>query len=224
MGSRSPSAARWSLSLDMEDDDLLVPLSALEHWSFCRRQCGLIHLENLWAESARTVQGHQLHEQVDLPGLESRPGIRMARALDLRSERHRLVGKADMVVFYEDPAYPATGRPYPVEYKRGSKNTFRHAELQLCAQGICLEEMLGVPVPAGAIYYGASRRRREVLFTELLRGETLQAAAGILDMLASGRTPPTEFGAKCSECSLKDLCMPELPAPGTVRAYLEGMS
>ena len=146
----------------MEDDDLLVHLSALEHWSFCRRQCGLIHLEGLWAENVRTVEGKQLHEKVDLPGLEQRPGLRLARALSLKSERHRLIGKADLVAFYDDPAYPITGRPFPVEYKRSARNKFRHAELQLCAQALCLEEMLGVTVPVGALYFGASRRRREV--------------------------------------------------------------
>lgn len=208
----------------MDDDDLLVPLSALEHWSYCRRQCGLIHLENLWAESVRTVEGHQLHEKVDLPGLEQRPGVRIARALELRSERHRLVGRSDVVVFYDDPAYPRTGRPFPVEYKRGVKNNFRHAEVQLCAQGICLEEMLGVAVPCGALYFGASRRRREVVFTPELRADTLAIGREILGMLESGHTPPPEPGAKCAECSLKALCMPELPGPGNLHAYLEGMS
>jgi len=208
----------------MEDDELLVPLSALEHWSYCRRQCGLIHLENLWVDSARTVQGHQLHAQVDLPGLEQRPGMRTARALELRSERHRLVGKADVVVFFDDPAYPAMGRPYPVEYKRGAKNLFRHGELQLCGQALCLEDMLGIPVPCGALYFGASRRRREVAFTTDLRTETLRAAEGILAMLASGRTPSSEFSAKCAECSLNELCLPELPGPGQTLGYLEGMS
>ena len=208
----------------MDDDDLLVPLSALEHWSYCRRQCGLIHLENLWEESVRTVEGHQLHEKADLPGLEQRPGLRIARALELRSERHRLVGKADVVVFYDDSAYPRTGRPFPVEYKRGARNNFRHAEVQLCAQALCLEEMLGVPVPAGALYFGASRRRREVMFTLDLREDTLRMAAEILAMLETGRTPPPEPGAKCAECSLKALCMPELPAAGGLHAYLEGMS
>ena len=145
----------------MEDDDLLVPLSALEHWSFCRRQCGLIHIEGLWAENVRTIEGKQLHEKVDLPGLEQRPGLRVARALALKSERLGLVGKADLVAFYEDEAYSTTGRPFPVEYKRSAKNRFRHAELQLCAQALCLEDMLGVKVPAGALYFGASRRRRE---------------------------------------------------------------
>jgi CRISPR-associated exonuclease Cas4 len=208
----------------MDDDDLLVPLSALEHWSYCRRQCGLIHLENLWAESVRTVEGHQLHEKADLPGLEQRPGLRIARALELRSERYRLMGRADVVVFYDDPAYPQTGRPFPVEYKRGVKNNFRHAEVQLCAQAICLEEMLDVSVPAGALYFGASRRRREVAFTIELRSDTLAVAHAIMNMLEGGRTPPAEPGNKCAECSLKTLCMPELPGSGSLHAYLEGMS
>lgn len=207
----------------MEDDDLLVPISAIEHWSFCRRQCGLIHLENLWAESVRTAQGRQLHERVDLPGLESRPGLRIARALELRSTKLALIGKADVVAFHADPAYPRTDRPFPVEYKRGNRNNFRHAELQLCAQALCLEDMLGVSVPVGAIYYGASRRRREVPFTDELREGTLRAIEGILVMLRSGLTPPSEFGAKCAECSLRELCMPELPGPGNLHAYLEGL-
>ena len=204
----------------MEDDDLLVPLSALEHWSFCRRQCGLIHLEGLWAESVRTVEGKQLHEKVDLPGMEQRPGIRLARALTLKSERHALIGKADLVAFYDDPAYPDTGRPFPVEYKRGARNTFRHAELQLCAQALCLEDMLGVSVPAGALYFGASHRRREVVFDELLRMETLTVTREILAMLRDGRTPPPEPGPKCEKCSLIDLCLPNLPGPGALDQYL----
>lgn len=204
----------------MEDDDLLVPLSALEHWSFCRRQCGLIHLEGLWAENVRTVEGHQLHEKVDLPGMEQRPGVRLARALSLKSERHNLVGKADLVAFYADPAYPGIGRPFPVEYKRSLRNNFRHAELQLCAQGLCLEEMLKVPVPAGALYFGASHRRREVAFDDLLRLETLQATVQIVTLLQEGITPPPEPGPKCEQCSLKDLCLPELPGPDKQQAYL----
>lgn len=207
----------------MEDDDLLIPLSALEHWSFCKRQCGLIHLEGLWAENVRTVEGKQLHEKVDLPGLEQRPGLRFARALSLKSERHGLVGKADLVVFNDDPAYPNTGRPFPVEYKRSSRNTFRHAELQLCAQALCLEEMLSVPVPAGALYYGASRRRREVIFDDLLRLETLESVSSIRHMLASGRTPPTEFGKKCGECSMVKLCLPEMPGPDALDYYFRSL-
>jgi CRISPR-associated exonuclease Cas4 len=208
----------------MEDDEILVPLSALEHWSFCRRQCGLIHLENLWGESSRTAEGRVLHEKVDLPGLEQRPGMRIARALELRSTRYQLAGRADVVVFYDDPTYPRTGRPFPVEYKRSGKNTFRHAELQLCAQALCLEDMLGVEVPAGALYFGASRRRREVPFTQTLRADTIQAVREIREMMLSQCTPPSEAGAKCVECSLKDLCLPELPGNPELNTYLEGMS
>ncbi len=207
----------------MEDDDFFIPLSALEHWSFCKRQCGLIHLEGLWAENVRTVEGKQLHEKVDLPGLEQRPGLRLARALSLKSERHGLIGKADLVVFYDDPAYPDTGRPFPVEYKRSSRNAFRHAELQLCAQALCLEEMLVVPVPAGALYFGASRRRREVIFDDLLRLEVLESVRSIRSMLESGHTPPTEFGKKCGECSLVNLCLPELPGPGALDHYFRSL-
>lgn len=207
----------------MEDDDLLVPLSALEHWSFCRRQCGLIHTEGLWAENARTVEGKQLHEKVDLPGLEQRPGLRLARALSLKSERHRMVGKADLVAFYDDVAYPTTGRPFPVEYKRSVKNNFRHAELQLCAQALCLEEMLSVDIPAGALYFGASRRRREVALDDQLRRETLEAVQQVLEMLREDRTPPPEPGPKCEQCSLKDLCLPGLPGSGAQEAYLRGL-
>ncbi len=204
----------------MEDDDFLVPLSALEHWSFCKRQCGLIHLEGLWAENVRTVEGKQLHEKVDLPGLEQRPGIRLARALALKSERHGLIGTADLVAFYDDPAHPGTGRPFPVEYKRSSRNPFVHALLQLCAQALCLEEMLGVPVPNGALYFGGSRRRREVEFSDALRHEVLAEVRAIRDMLKSGHTPATEPGKKCGECSLSMLCMPNLPGSDTLSQYL----
>lgn len=202
----------------------MVPLSALEHWSYCRRQCGLIHLENLWGESCRTAEGRVFHERADLPGLEKRPGLRTERALELRSSQHQMAGRADVVVFLDDPTYPVTGRPFPVEYKRGARNAFLHAELQLCGQAICLEEMLRVPVPSGAIFHGASHRRREVAFSEELRARTLQAAGGILEMIRSQRLPPSEVGAKCEECSLRELCLPDLPGTPRVRKYLEGLS
>jgi CRISPR-associated exonuclease Cas4 len=208
----------------MEDDELLVPISALEHWSFCRRQCGLIHVEGLWVENRLTVEGTHLHELVDLPGLEQRPGLRKARALPLRCDRLSLVGRADMVVFFSDPAYPDGGRPYPVEYKRGAKTDFRHAELQLCAQALCLEEMLGVPVANGAIYFGRSRRRREVSFDSALRTETVAAALGIATMLRSLRTPPPEAGPKCEQCSLRSVCVPGLPNQAVVDAYIRGLA
>ena len=208
----------------MEDDELLVPISALEHWSFCRRQCGLIHIEGLWEENRLTVEGTHLHELVDLPGLEQRPGLRKARALPLRCDRLSVVGRADMVAFFSDPAYPDGGRPYPVEYKRGAKTDFRHAELQLCAQALCLEEMLGVSVTDGAIYFGRSRRRREVTFGSALRKETEAAALGVAAMLRSLKTPPPQPGPKCEQCSLRSVCVPELPKQAAVDAYIRGLT
>jgi CRISPR-associated exonuclease Cas4 len=204
----------------VDDDETLVAISAIEHWSFCRRQCGLIHLEGLWAENVLTAQGKQMHEQVDLPGLEQRPGMKKARALALKCNRLGLSGRADMVVFYSDPAYRSPGRPFPVEYKRSVRNDFRHAELQLCAQGLCLEEMLGAPVPAGALYFGASRRRREVCFDHGLRGETEAVVRAIAAMVRSGRTPDPEPGRKCEKCSLREQCMPSLPSRGRLTAYM----
>lgn len=203
---------------------MLVPISALEHWSFCRRQCGLIHVEGLWAENRLTVEGTQLHELVDLPGLEQRPGLRKARALPLRCDRLSLVGRADMVAFFSDPSYPDGGRPYPVEYKRGAKTDFRHAEIQLCAQALCLEEMLGVSVTSGAIYFGRSRRRREVTFDSALRRETESAARGVAAMLRSLKTPPPEPGPKCTQCSLREVCLPGLPKQAAVDAYIRGLA
>jgi CRISPR-associated exonuclease Cas4 len=125
-----------------------------------------------------------------------------------------------MVVFFADPAYPVVGRPYPVEYKRGAKTNFRHAELQLCAQALCLEEMLGVSVVNGAIYFGRSRRRREVNFDSALRRETEAAALGIAAMLRSLKTPPPEPGPKCEQCSLRSVCLPHLPSQADVDAYM----
>lgn len=204
----------------MDDDERLVAISAIEHWSFCRRQCGLIHLEGLWAENVLTAQGKQMHEQVDLPGLEQRPGMKKARALPLKCDRLGLSGRADMVVFFSDPGYPSPGRPFPVEYKRSVRNDFRHAELQLCAQALCLEEMLSVPVPTGALYFGASRRRREIPFGQELRKATEDVVAAIAAMVESGRTPDPEPGKKCDHCSLRAHCLPSLPSRGRVSAYM----
>jgi CRISPR-associated exonuclease Cas4 len=129
-----------------------------------------------------------------------------------------------MVAFFSDPAYPDGGRPYPVEYKRGARTDFRHAELQLCAQALCLEEMLGVPVAGGAIYFGRSRRRREVSFDSVLRKETEAAALGVATMFRSLKTPPPEPGPKCEQCSLRAVCVPGLPKQAAVDAYIRGLA
>ena len=185
----------------MENDDP-IPLSALQHWLFCPRQCALIHLERQWAENAATADGRILHERADQPGRTKRGEVRTLRALPLRCRRLNLVGIADVVEL-------RGGIPFPVEYKRGRPKSHRADEVQLCAQALCLEEMFDQPVPQGALFYGETRRRTEIVFDADLRALTARVAAEIAAMLNSGTTPPPAFEArKCGQCSLIDLCQP----------------
>jgi CRISPR-associated exonuclease Cas4 len=201
------------------EDDLL-PLSALQHLLFCERQAALIHLERLWAENPLTVEGRQLHERVDGAVGESRGDVRLARALPLRSLRLGLVGKADLVELHHVP--DGAWRPFPVEYKRG-RPKLHHADwVQLCAQALCLEEMLGTPVPAGALFYGQTRRRQDVRFTDDLRRETGEAAARLHRLLDSGVTPQPVREPKCDRCSLIDLCLPDAPSH-SARRFLDSL-
>jgi CRISPR-associated exonuclease Cas4 len=195
--------------MDNEDDDYL-PLSGLQHLLFCERQCALIHVEQVWADNALTTQGELLHERVDLPALEQRPGVRIERAVPLRSDRLRLIGKADVVEFRAVPGEPGRWQPFPVEYKRGKRKKWLHDEVQVCAQAMCLEEMVGVPVPRGALYYAASKRRREVAMDAALRDETTRAARRFHELVATGATPGAQLQRKCANCSLRDACLPEL--------------
>ena len=187
---------------NQEADDPIM-ISALEHYSYCPRQCALIHVEQAFADNVHTRRGDAVHARVDQPGYESLPGIRVERALPLRSERLGLVGKADVVEFH------AGGVPYPVEYKHGRKRQASHDDLQLTAQAMCLEEMTGKRVEFGAIYHHSSRRRREVRITEALRRQVEETVAAIRGLLRSGKLPPAVNDARCKECSLKDLCQPE---------------
>lgn len=185
-----------------------IPLSALQHWSYCPRQCALIHLEQAFAENIHTLRGQAEHRRVDTPEFEIRSGCRLERALPLWSERLGLIGKADMVEFQAD------GTPFPVEYKHGrlTRNAAKqhHDDIQLTAQAICLEEMTGHAVPAGAIFQASSRRRRIVEITNGLREEVAQMTHAIRSMLATGNTPPPVADeARCKECSLIDICQPQ---------------
>jgi CRISPR-associated exonuclease Cas4 len=194
----------------MSEDDDFLPLSGLQHLLFCERQCALIHVEQLWDDNALTAQGGLLHERVDLPALEQRPGVRIERAVPLRSDRLRLIGKADVVEFHAVPGQPGRWQPFPVEYKRGRRRKWLHDEVQVCAQAMCLEEMVGVPVPGGALYYAASKRRLEVAMDDTLRAGTIAAALRYHELVARRETPPPRLMAKCRNCSLHEICLPEL--------------
>lgn len=180
-----------------------IAISALQHWAYCPRQCGLIHLEQAFADNIHTARGQAVHHLVDKPGYEVKAGVRVERALPLWSDRLGLIGKADLVEFYPD------GTIFPVEFKHGRKRPKVHDDIQLAAQAMCLEEMLARRVPLGAIYHASSRRRREVSITPELRALVEATVSQIRRMLASGDLPPPANDARCRECSLKEICQPE---------------
>lgn len=202
----------------------MIQLSALQHAVFCMRQCALIHLEGTWTENSLTVGGRVLHERVDRREHETRRSIRLATAVRLSSHRLGVTGIADMIEFHRcddasgdadaktaSPLVGAPGlwRPFPIEYKRGKPKSHRADEVQLCAQAMCLEEMLNVVVPAGALFYGEMRRRVDVAFDEGLRSFTVQTAEAVHWMLAGREIPSAERGKWCDSCSLVDDCLPD---------------
>lgn len=205
----------------MYTEDDLLPISALEHLVFCERQCALIHVEQQWRENAATVEGQQRHDSAHEVGTETRGDVLVARSLMLRSLRLGIAGKTDVVEFHRLaegepeasgaalPGVSGRWRPFPVEYKRGRMRHEQSYAVQVCAQALCLEEMLGVPVPLGALFYGKSARRLAVEFDRTLREETEAAAVRLHELLRAGRTPPPVYiEKKCRECSLVERCLP----------------
>ncbi len=202
--------------VDPTIEDALIPLSALQHHLFCPRQCALIHLEQAWAENAATAEGRILHERVDAGRSETRPGVRIARGLTIRSLALGVVGRADVVEFHGRPP-----RPFPVEYKRGKPKAHKADEVQLCAQAICLEEMFGEAVDEGALFYGITRRRLTVVFDEDLRALTHRVASQARSNIAQGYTPPPTPMPACRHCSLSEICQPiRLEKPPQVARWL----
>jgi CRISPR-associated exonuclease Cas4 len=181
-----------------------IPISALNHWVYCPRRCGLIHMEGEFTDNLHTARGNAEHERVDRVSYEtSKRGARMEYALPVWSERLGLIGKCDAVEFWPD------GSVYPVEFKHGPKRKWLNDDLQLAAQAMCLQEMLGRPVMQGAIFHASSHRRREVSITPALRELVIQTAEAIRQMLAAGRLPPPVNDARCKECSLQEICQPQ---------------
>lgn len=180
-----------------------IPLSAFNHWVYCPRRCGLIHQEGEFTDNIHTMRGNAEHERVDRATHETlRSGARVEYALPVWSDRLGLIGKCDVVEFWPD------GTVYPVEYKHGPKRKWLNDDLQLAAQAICLEDMLGRAVPTGAIFHASSRRRREVTITSELRQMVMETAEAIRAMLASNNLPPPVNDARCKECSMNEICQP----------------
>lgn len=211
-------------------DELLLPLSGLQHYAFCERQWALIYLERQWDDNVQTMEGHHLHAKVH-SGLQSevQGDVVIARSVPLVSYRLGIYGVADVVEYHPTtrnagiilPGLDGFWRPHPVEYKRGRPKAFDWDEVQLCAQAMCLEEMSGVSVPVGSFYYGRTRRRLKVEFTAELRKRVTELAKEMHHAFNRGITPPAPRGARCSLCSLKDLCVPKLTRrKRSVRAYV----
>jgi CRISPR-associated exonuclease Cas4 len=223
-------------------EDELLPLSTLADLVFCERRAALHLVEAIWTDNVFTVEGTHLHQKVEdnIP-VESRGNIRIVRGLRLRSLRLGLVGKTDVVEFHriqaEDGGHVvpqgtkpagiqpagATGlwQPFPVEYKRGRLRHEEGYEVQVCAQALCLEEMLAVDIPAGALYYGKPKRRLEVLFDAKLRHVTETAALRLHELIRSNTTPKARYQKKCESCSLISLCLPKATgARRSVSSYL----
>jgi len=191
----------------------IVPIAAIQHYEYCPRQCALIHVDGVWAENARTIAGTRAHRRVDSGAHRRERGVLVLRSIPLWSEAHGLSGRADAV--------EVDGRSVvPVEYKHGTRHGIT-ADLQLCAQALCLEEMLGVPVRVGFIWYGGPRRRHRVELDDELRAQTLATAEAVRALLVTGRLPPAVDDRRCPPCQLRSHCLPELCArPEVADRYL----
>ena len=208
------------------EEDFLQ-LSGLQHFRFCRRQWALIHIENQWNENYFTVDGSLMHENAhDGEKRESRGDLLILRGLPVFSRTLGISGQCDVVEFRRDPdGVSLRGRdglwkPFPVEYKRGKPKAHSADELQLCAQAMCLEEMLCCDIPQGALFYGEPRRRTAVDFTPELRKDVRDCLAEMHQLYERGYTPKVRQGSMCRACSLKDLCLPSLTRRRSVAEYL----
>jgi len=197
---RTVSRSReWSPETVPIPERLDIPISAIEHWSYCPRQCALIRVERVFEDNGMTLQGSHQHARVDMPMLRVEDGMRVERALPLWSERLGITGRADVVEFDGDVIRP-------VEYKRGARGARRHELLQVCAQALCLEEMFGTRIEQAAVYYQAAHRRDAVCLSNVLRCETEQAIESCRETLCSDMMPPAVLDARCRDCSLARVC------------------
>lgn len=213
-----------------------IMLSALQHYLFCPRQCALIHVEGVWSENYLTAAGRTMHTHVDQKVRETRRDIHLATSLRLISNRLGVMGVADMVEFHKldspndeegrivGATLPGRGgfwRPFPIEYKRGTPKAHRADEVQLCAQALCLEEMLGVVILNGALFYGETKRRMEVMFDDELRNLTESVIQKVHQLVEQGETPPPVYTKGCKACSLYNLCRPEdISARNSARQWI----
>lgn len=203
----------------MYSDEDLIQLSALQHVIFCPRQCALIHIEHIWSENRLTAEGRIMHERVHEVDYASRGNVRVEYGVPLRSLKLGLIGKADVIEFHRQP--DNTWSPFPIEYKRGKPKGEDCDRIQLCAQAMCIEEMQGIRIQQGALFYGRTRRRQNISFNDTLRRKTEDAAIKVRELIEAGKTPAPFYTERCNRCSIVKECLPKIfgkkPA---VAAYL----
>lgn len=221
------------MKMEYQPDELL-PLSGIQHFCFCRRQWALIHVERQWQENVLTVEGKLMHNRADDPFFsEVRSGVIIARSMPVASYRLGLYGICDVVEFAPSqegvnlPGREGAFQPSPVEYKHGKEKQDKSDEAHLCAQALCLEEMISVDIPVGYLYYGQTRHRVEVELTGELRDFVFRISKEMHSYFNRGHTPKAKLTKACKSCSLKEICLPELdgkvmPASKYIRMHIDG--
>lgn len=204
----------------MYSEDDFIQLSALQHYVFCPRQCALIHVDDVWRDNVLTVRGNILHEKVDTDTYETRGALKTVRALKIHSFRLGLAGKCDVVEFRESKGGVEI---LPVEFKAGQPKHDVSDEVQLCAQALCLEEMLTTAVRRGAFFYGKIRRRVQVELTDSLRSQTEEIIAAVHAIVERKVVPQAAYAPKCRSCSLEDVCQPKAMNERKLRAYIKAL-
>lgn len=211
----------------MFDEADFIPISALQHYVFCKRRAALVHIEQIWQDNLATTEGNAMHERVHDEMFESRGDVRFRTTMTLCSKSLGITGIADVVEFkrvdvsgIDIKGIPGVWQVFPIEYKRGTLHNEKAYETQLCAQALCLEEMLSTSVASGAIYWGETHRRQEIEFSQTLREHTVNTVEEVREFLLQGKTPLPRYDKKCKGCSLFDLCMPkELDKRSDVSKY-----
>lgn len=203
----------------MYTEDDFFQISALQHYVYCPRQCALIHVEDVWQGNVFTVRGDILHEKVDTDTYESRGAIKTVRGLKIHSFRLGIAGRCDVVEFLRQTEMSAV----PVEFKAGEPKEDISDKVQLCAQALCLEEMLNIKVDHGAFFYGKIRRRVQVEIDNELRRQTEEIVANVRELTTNKRTPPAKYSAKCRNCSLYPVCQPKAMNSRKLSNYMKGL-
>lgn len=204
----------------MYTEDDFIMISALQHYVYCPRQCGLIHVDDVWHENVFTVRGNILHEKVDTDTYETRGTLKTVRGLRIHSFKYGIVGRCDVVEFKE-----VIGKEevMPVEFKAGEPKDDISDKVQLCAQALCLEEMLNTTIKQGAFFYGKIRRRNVVVIDNELRSQTENIIASVREIVSTKIIPSAEYAAKCRNCSIESICQPKAMNKRKLEQYIKGL-